>query len=244
MDTIDRVSITSVLDRNETGITRPFFCRCSDGFDYFVKGKYAGIEALCNELIAGQIASFLHLPIPEFRIVEIPSELFEYSLFEKIEEIGRDPAWGLRAIPQAEVFSELHLVDADEEMCIKVLLFDWFVENSDRGSSRGNLLWSTLSHSLHIIDHNLAFDETFDTKLFWKGHLLKDFRDKAFNDLHKQQLKNLLEQCILNMAGYFSNIPPEWSDADCFDFREYKNRVMSILNRLNTNSELFWKGKI
>lgn len=244
MNKIDRVSITSVLARNETGITRPFFCRCSDGFDYFVKGRYAGIEALCNELIAGQIASFLHLPIPEFRIVELPLELLEYSLFENIEDIGSNPAWGLREIPQAEVFSELHLADADEEMCIKVLLFDWFVENSDRGASRGNLLWSTLTHSLHVIDHNLAFDKTFDKEVFWKEHLLRDFRDRAFNDSHKKQLKNLLEQCILNVEGYFSNIPVEWSEADCFDFSAYKNRVMSILNRLNTDPDLFWKGRI
>ena len=241
---IDRVSITAVLDRNETGVTRPFICRCSDGFNYFVKGRDAGIEAMCNELIAGQIARDLDLPIPEFRIVEIPEELIAGSLRDDIRDLGHSSAWGLREVLQTEVFSDLHLPDADEETCIKVLLFDWFVENSDRGTSRSNLLWSALSRSLYVIDHNLAFDDEFDAEVFWREHMMRSFRERALTEWRDKPFKSTLERCILNMAEYFENVPQEWREAENFDFGKYQERIVAILKRLNGHPELFWEGRI
>ncbi len=53
---------------------------------------------------------------------------------------------------------------------LRVLAFDWWIRNPDRGVKNPNLLWSAETRALHVIDHDQAAPPE-DASLFWGTHL-------------------------------------------------------------------------
>lgn len=155
--------IIEILGRSEQGITKPFFCRAEDGESYYVKGNFAGFRALCCEWVAGELARHWGLPIAPFSIVEVPDALIKGSLRNDIFELGPGPAFGSRLVQNAGElrWAEVEGNQISADLRARVLIFDWWVANSDRMMSdvggNPNLLWSPSSSHLSLIDHNLAF---------------------------------------------------------------------------------------
>ena len=153
--------ITEVTGRARQGKTRPFICRARDGRLYYVKGVHAGYRSMVCEWVAGRLAQELSLPIAPFEIVDVPRALIEGSLDAEHWELGVGEAFGSQQIKFADWFqwSQRKLVNAG--LRARVLVFDWWICNSDRvlGEADGNvnLLWTNAPGEIHLIDHNNAF---------------------------------------------------------------------------------------
>ena len=156
--------ILEVTGRARQGKTKPFICRARDERLYYVKGHYAGYRSMICEWIAGRLAQQLGLPVAPFEIVDVPRALIEQSLDEEDWELGVGEAFGSQHVEFADVFqwSQRKLVEAN--LAARVLVFDWWVCNSDRvlGAIDGNvnLLWTNAPGELHLIDHNNAFSSS------------------------------------------------------------------------------------
>ena len=99
-----RINLTEIIHRSEEGITRPFFCRCDDGFTYYVKGCYAGNKTKICEWIAGRIGQIFELNLPEIRIVEIPTAFSKFCAREDFNDLGTLPAFGSRFVDNSRAF--------------------------------------------------------------------------------------------------------------------------------------------
>lgn len=153
--------ILEVTERARQGKTEPFICRASDGWLYYVKGHYAGYRSMICEWIAGRLAQELELPIAPFEVVDVPRALIEESLDDEHLQLGVGEAFGSRQVEFADWFQWEQRTLIDAGLRARILVFDWWICNSDRilGERDGNvnLLWTNAPGELHLIDHNNAF---------------------------------------------------------------------------------------
>lgn len=228
-----------IIDRARQGVTRPFICIADDGHTYYVKGKDAGWGSLVSEWVAGTLAHILGLPIPDFRLVEVEEEILQYSSEEYKNSLGAGIWFGSRGISAVEELSWEQRCNIPISLQANILLFDWWVANGDRSlSERGgnpNLLWEPACQKLHMIDHNLAFDDA-GLSQYMTVHVFHDARRSWDRNFRKEQ-SDRLQLAAAQLDEIWSEMPAEWTNADC---DVTLDKVRNILTRVSTNSENFW----
>lgn len=239
------ITIEEVEGRSSQGVLRPFLCRCDDGKRYFVKGRGAGRSSLIAEFLAGSIGRSLGLPIPPFEIVQVPEVLIHASAVSGIHELGSGLAFASERLPFVQEFGATTYRRVPQVLRQQVLLFDWWIRNQDR-SFRGtdgnpNLLWNEDQKSLVVIDHNLAFDETFDASVFWEVHVFADERDAFLDLVFRAEQCTRMETAISAFAAALQQIPEEWRYQDTLqtiecDFDFVKAEAMLLAFR----TDAFW----
>lgn len=211
------LTIVEILERSEQGMTRPFLCRCDDDQLYYVKGRGAGRSSLLCEWLAGHLAHAFCLPVPPFAIVDAPPSLV--ALFPEGRDLGSGPAFGSRVVAHAQELSISHLYDVPVQLQRDVLVFDWWVRNSDRTltshSGNPNLLWDTDARQLVVIDHNVAFDHDFSIQSFRESHVFNRELSNVFQDLvERLSYAERLHAALEAWAVACQNVPDEWWFAD------------------------------
>jgi len=239
------VQIVEVLRRSEQGVTLPFICRGDDGHTYFVKGRGAGRHSLLAEYICGRLARAFGLPVADFSVVDVPEELVFNSLLPEIGELGAGPAFGSKALPHVQELRHHQLKAVPVHTKKDVLVFDWWVHNQDRTlTPRGgnpNLLWDQTTKQVAVIDHNVAFDFSFDKKLFAENHVFAELIPEAFGDLaERANFETRLNEAFTEFDAACDNVPPEWWWVDdgvpaLFD----KAAVKLLLSNVNQGN--FWE---
>lgn len=173
---VQPLQIVEILHRSEQGVTRPFLCRCEDDRLYYVKGRGAGPRSLLCEWLGGHLARAFGLPLPEFAIVQASQDLID--LFPEGSDLGVGPAFASLQIRDPQWFTVAHVSDVPVALQRDVLVFDWWVRNSDRTltvlGGNPNLLWDTADNKLVVIDHNAAFDRDFDAAQFVQTHVFSE----------------------------------------------------------------------
>jgi hypothetical protein len=209
------------MDRSKQGITRPFICRADDGHTYFTKGLSAGRRSQICEWIAGQLAVHLELPIPPFRLVDVPEELFSIHTADNLQtELGTGFAFGSRKSNANELLiSQISEIPLSVQH--NVLAFDWWIRNGDRTlTAQGgnpNLFWDIETSSLVVIDHNLAFDADFSAQNFVQAHVFHGQWDAMVSDNpYQEKLKCKFGSAMENWKAICTTVPSEWwfSDAE------------------------------
>jgi hypothetical protein len=239
------IQIVEILDRSIQGITRPFICRCEDGQAYFVKGNGAGKQSLIAEYVGGRLACAFGLPIADFGILEIPSELIKWCGRDDASELGAGLAFGSKALPHVQEFSVSHIPQVDVQIRKDVVLFDWWVHNADRTlSEKGgnpNLLWDQVHSRLAVIDHNQAFDTDFDAQLFAQSHVFHTNLLDIFDDLvDRQTYLDRLAAAFAEFDSACDNVPHEWWSVDNGVPTSFnRDAAREILSRFMTND--FWR---
>lgn len=238
------LQITEILHRSEQGMTRPFLCRCEDDRLYYVKGFGAGPRSLLCEWLAGHLARAFGLPLPEFAIVQASQDLIE--LFPEGNDLGSGPAFASLQVPNPQWLSRAHVSDVPINLQQDVLMFDWWVRNSDRTltelGGNPNLLWKTSESQLVVIDHNTAFDREFDAAQFTQTHVFAERIPDVFQDLvERLEYSRRLRTALAVWPEACQNTPDEWWFMDeertiPTDFDP--NAVLALLNR-RTNEELW-----
>ncbi|BCJ42226.1 hypothetical protein GCM10010168_87760 [Actinoplanes ianthinogenes] len=150
----DVTAIRYVTPLREGG-SLPGVVEADDLGTYVVKfrGAGQGPKALVAEVIAGELARRLDLPVPELARVELDPVVARAEPDEEVQELIKASAGGnlgMDFLPGALGYDpNAHPVEAG--LASRVLAFDAFVENVDRSWRNPNLLiWHG---ALWLIDH-------------------------------------------------------------------------------------------
>jgi len=155
---VRRVAATRYVTPLREGGSLPAVVEADDDGMYVMKfrGAGQGAKALIAELVAGEIARLLELPVPEIVLIELDPEMARTEPDPEIQHLIRASAGlnlALDYLPGAINFDPL--VDAvDAGLASRIVWFDAFVSNVDRTARNVNLM--TWHRRLHLIDHGAA----------------------------------------------------------------------------------------
>ena len=151
-------AVRYVLPLREGGSV-PALVEADDLGLYVVKlrGAGQGEKALVAELIAGELARALDLPVPEIVLVEVDAALAESEPDPEISdplEASAGLNLGLDYLPGSITFDSVAGPSPDAMTASLIVLFDAFVMNVDRTPRNPNLL--TWHRRLWLIDHGAS----------------------------------------------------------------------------------------
>jgi hypothetical protein len=153
------VTATRYVTPLREGGSLPAIVEADDCGTYVVKfrGAGQGSKALVAELIAGELARALGLPIPELVLLELDAVLGRSEPDPEIQSLLRASA-GLNLafdyLPGSLAFDPA-LNPPAPELASRIVWFDALVANVDRTARNPNLLvWHK---QLYLIDHGAAF---------------------------------------------------------------------------------------
>jgi hypothetical protein len=191
---------------------------------YVVKfrGAGQGPKALVAEVISGELARRLGLPVPELVVVELDPVVARAEPDEEVQELIKASAGanlGMDYLPGALGYDPVaHPVDA--ELASRVLVFDEFVENVDRSWRNPNLLiWHG---DLWLIDHGATLyfhhnwpraEAAVHRPYKWDDHVLKPYATaipEAASFVVPQLTDGLLDEVL-------ALVPDEWLAGFDFD---------------------------
>ncbi|GGQ56832.1 HipA family kinase [Couchioplanes azureus] len=191
---------------------------------YVVKfrGAGQGPKALVAEVVAGELARRLGLPVPELVVVGLDPVVARAEPDEEVQELIKASAGanlGMDYLPGALGYDPVaHPVDAG--LASRVLVFDAFVENVDRSWRNPNLLvWHG---DLWLIDHGATLyfhhnwpraADVVHRPYRWDDHVLKPYATAvaaAAADLVPRLTADLLDVVL-------ALVPDEWLAEFDFD---------------------------
>ena len=159
-----RVAATRYVTPLREGGSLPGLVEADDDGLYVVKfrGAGQGVKALVAEVVAGELARALGLPVPELVVVDLDPDLARAEPDQEVQELVTASAGGTNLgmdyLPGSVTFSPV--ADGTParapagELAADVVWFDALVTNVDRSPSNPNLLvWH---RRLHLIDHGAA----------------------------------------------------------------------------------------
>ena len=201
------------------GGSLPGIVEADDFGTYVVKfrGAGQGPKALVAEVISGELARRLDLPVPALVVTDIDPIVARAEPDEEVQELIKASAGanlGMDFLPGALGFDPVaHPVDAG--LASRVLCFDAYVENVDRSWRNPNLLvWHG---GLWLIDHGatLYFHHDWPRAASvvhrayrWDDHVLKPYATalkEAGAELAPRLTAALLEEVI-------ALVPAAWLD--------------------------------
>lgn len=152
------ITATRYVTPLREGGSLPAIVEADDDGVYVLKfrGAGQGAKALIAELIAGEIARALGLPVPEIVFIELDPDLARTEPDPEIQDLIRSSAGlnlALDYLPGSVTFDPIaEKVDAD--LASAIVWFDAYVTNIDRTSRNANMLiWH---RRLWLIDHGAA----------------------------------------------------------------------------------------
>lgn len=154
-----RVTVERYVTPLREGGSMPAVVEADDLGLYVLKfrGAGQGAKALIAEIIVGELARALALPVPEIVLAELDPELARTEADSEIQELVR-ASGGLNValdyLPGAANFDSARAEPVDSDLASRIVWFDAFVSNVDRSTRNPNLmLWHK---RLWLIDHGAA----------------------------------------------------------------------------------------
>ena len=153
------VTATRYVTPLREGGSLPAIVEADDDGLYVVKfrGAGQGPKALAAEIVAGELARGLGLPVPELVLVALDPELAAAEPDPEIQDLLAASAGlnvGMDFLPGALAFDEPAARALDRQLAASVVWFDALVMNVDRTPRNPNLL--TWHGRLWLIDHGAA----------------------------------------------------------------------------------------
>lgn len=152
------VSATRYVTPLHEGGSLPAIVEADDEGMYVLKfrGAGQGPKVLVAELIAGEIARTLGLPIPELVFIDLDADLARTEPDPEIQALLRASAGlniALDFLPGSVMFDPV-AIRPEPQLASEIVWFDAFVSNVDRTARNTNLLvWH---RRIQLIDHGAA----------------------------------------------------------------------------------------
>ncbi|PYZ94674.1 hypothetical protein CR194_03850 [Salipaludibacillus keqinensis] len=201
---------------------------CSDGKKYVVKfgnKKKKREKELVNEYVVGQLASHLSLPVPPSKLVFISSDFIEKNSTRKTLHAGLqfatlyiEDSIGFPPEGEGPLFEQI--LNKEEELA-GIMIFDQWVNNTDRG--RNNILFENRQHGdyVYMIDHGRCFpggygwncktlknSPQYRLKMPVYKWILSMLESEEALYLFAERMKAVPHEKILNIVD---GIPAEWT---------------------------------
>jgi hypothetical protein len=221
------VTATRYVTPLREGGSLPAVIEADDDGLYVLKfrGAGQGPRALIAELVAGELARAVGLPVPEIVFVELDPELARTEPDAEIQDLIRASAGlnlALDYLPGSITFDPLAF-QLDTELASRIVWFDAFVSNLDRTARNTNLLvWHG---RLWLIDHGAALYFHHDWRDFLaraaspfaliKDHVLLPFAatlDAADASMTQQLTPERLEAIVQLIPDAWLEDEPSFAD--------------------------------
>lgn len=140
------------------GSSLPALVEADDAGMYVLKlrGAGQGLKALVAELLAGEVARILGLPVPEIVLIELDAELARHepeALVRNLVHASSGVNLALDYLPGSTMFGP-RSAKPDGTLASRIVWFDAFVSNPDRTPRNTNILvWHD---KVWLIDHGAA----------------------------------------------------------------------------------------
>jgi len=164
---IRTVTATRYVTPLREGGSLPAIIEADDGALYVLKfvGAGQGAKALIAELVAGEIARRLDLPVPEIVFVELDPAIGRSEPDAEIQDLLQASAGlnlGMQYLSNATAFNIMLPAKPSPDLASQIVWFDAYVTNVDRTPRNVNMLiWQ---EALWLIDHgaSLYFHHSWD----------------------------------------------------------------------------------
>lgn len=243
------INATRYVTPLREGGSLPAIVEAGDQGLYVLKfrGAGQGAKALIAELVCGELARAIGLPVPELVFVELDPDLARTEPDPEIQDLIKASA-GLNIamdyLPGSVMFDPV--VDQPEgALASAIVWFDAYVTNVDRTVRNTNLLmWH---RRLYLIDHGAAlyFHHSWQNHLqrsqdrfaMVKNHVLLPFADQLA-EVATQCTNRLTPDLISNIV---EQIPDSWLQSDTtFDTAgEYRTAYAQYLQQRLTLPQAF-----
>jgi len=156
---IKTVNATRYITPLHEGGSLPAIIEADDGELYVMKfvGAGQGPKALIAELVSGEIARSLGLPVPEIVFINLDPTIGRSEPNPEIQDLLQASGGlnlGLKYLPNAFAFNLLLKPPPDPDLASQIVWFDAYVTNVDRTPENVNLLmWQ---ERLWLIDHGAS----------------------------------------------------------------------------------------
>jgi hypothetical protein len=218
---LSTVNATRYVTPLREGGSLPAIVEASNEGMYVLKfrGAGQGPKALIAELLAGEIARAVGLPVPEIVFVELDTELARTEPDPEIQELIRASSGlnlALDYLPGSVTFDPV-AVQPDADLASAIVWFDAYVTNVDRTPRNTNMLmWH---RRLWLIDHGAAlyFHHTWNNYLERSREpflLIKDHVLLPFAAVLKEADAQMSQRLTPEILGRIVElIPEEWLTA-------------------------------
>lgn len=168
------INIIEIQQRMTQGKTEPWLCLGNDQKKYVVKRLNATFKGCLYEWIAANLGQRFGLAIPDFALVSVDEALVEYDI-DLLTGLGAGVAFGSCLQNDLQEVNVELIRKADRNVLQDLYMFDYWINNGDRTltvfGGNPNLYYNVVSQSLVVIDHNLAFEQSFSLKDHKKLHV-------------------------------------------------------------------------
>lgn len=245
------VNVSRYISPLREGGSLPALADADDGFKYVLKFRGAGhgVKALIAELIGGEIARVLGLPVPELVFANLDEAFGRTEADEEIQDLlqgSQGLNLALHFLSGAINFDPI-VTSVDEKPASQIVWLDAFITNVDRTFRNTNMLiWHK---ELWLIDHGacLYFHHSFTE---WENHakvpftLIKDhvLLPKAnVLDEVDAEFKSILTDEVLN--SIVNLIPDDWLHWEGIELspEQIREVYFNFLKTRRDNSEIFVK---
>jgi len=211
------LEIEEVIAKAEDGATQPFLCRASDDDLYVVKGRAALPSGLISEVVCAALARDFGLPVPDFAIVALDARLNRFNA-QAASSLGEGWGFASKYNDSLTPAGRSNLGRYSKALLKDVFIFDHWIKNEDRtGTFWGgnpNMFIDVVDKRLVILDHNLAFDRSFNQGNFNELHICRDFWFGSEGMLERELYQPRLEALIGLADTTVRALPEEWIGAD------------------------------
>jgi hypothetical protein len=212
------VTATRYITPLREGGSVPAIIEADDEGMYVLKfrGAAQGVKTLIAELIAGEIARALQLPVPEIVFVDVDADLARAEPDPEIQSVIRASGGcnlALDYLPGAITFDPV----ADQpaaDLASAIVWFDAFVTNVDRTPRNSNMLmWH---RHLHLIDHGacLYFHHSWDDYLARAASPFPQIRDHVLlpfaAELEKADQQAMTRLNEEQLRTIVARVPDDW----------------------------------
>jgi hypothetical protein len=216
------VTATRYVTPLREGGSLPAVVEAEDDGLYVLKfrGAGQGTKALVAELLAGEIARLLGLPVPEIVFIELDTDLARTEPDPEIQDLIRASGGlnlGLDYLSGALAFDPL--ADAtDPELASRIVWLDAFVTNLDRTVRNTNMLvWHRrlwlIDHGAALYFHHAGLDDpaaALNPFPLIRDHVLLP-RAERIGEVDADLATRLTEPLLESIVG---NVPADWLAAD------------------------------
>lgn len=239
----------------------PSVYNCDDGNEYFVKHSQQNrnYSHLINEVIAGQLAIYIDIPIPSFAIVEIDETLPSTEIFFNRGR-PRGLGFGSQKLPgfnkyiqtSGDLLSSFALDKIKfSNSIIEICAFDIWIANGDRTSNNTNLILNENKNTtaLFVIDHGAAFEGLSYLSLENEmreppsigGNLIENELYNLISDINGLFFKQKISDICNKIAGTSDFVIKEIIDSVPNEWHLLSEEKMEIYNFLSVRKKMVKK---
>ncbi|NBL65720.1 aminotransferase class I and II [Flavobacterium sp. NST-5] len=218
IESLRTVTVTRYIVPLREGGSLPALTEADDEFKYVLKFRGAGhgVKALIAELLGGEIARILNLPVPEIVFANLDEGFGRTEADEEIQDLlqgSKGLNLALHFFSGAINFDPA-VTDVNPLLASKIVWLDSFITNVDRTFRNTNMLiWHK---ELWLIDQGASFyfHHSFDN---WESHakssfgLIKDHvllpKASKLDEVNAEFLKILTDEILTTIVNL---IPEDW----------------------------------